>query len=41
MILEAFGYSFFQNAFFTAILASIVCGIIGTIIVEKRLVMMS
>ncbi|MGO1368423.1 metal ABC transporter permease [Senegalia sp. (in: firmicutes)] len=41
MILEAFKYDFFRNAFIAAILASIVCGIIGTIIVEKRLVMMS
>jgi len=41
MILEAFSYNFFQNAFISAILASIVCGIIGTIIVEKKLVMMS
>lgn len=41
MIIEAFSYSFFQNAFISAILASIVCGIIGTIIVEKKLVMMS
>ncbi|WP_130805986.1 metal ABC transporter permease [Senegalia massiliensis] len=41
MILEAFKYDFFTNAFIAAILASIVCGIIGTIIVEKKLVMMS
>lgn len=41
MILEAFKYDFFTNAFIAAILASTVCGIIGTIIVEKRLVMMS
>lgn len=41
MIFEAFKYDFFRNAFIAAILASIVCGIIGTIIVEKRLVMMS
>ncbi|MFW5985637.1 MAG: metal ABC transporter permease [Halanaerobiaceae bacterium] len=34
-------YNFLQNAVFSAILASIVCGIIGTIIVEKKLVMMS
>jgi zinc transport system permease protein len=34
-------YSFLQNAFISAILASIACGIIGTIIIEKQLVMMS
>lgn len=41
MISEIFAYKFIQNAFVAAILASIVCGIIGTIIVEKKLVMMS
>lgn len=34
-------YNFLQNAVYSAILASIVCGIIGIIIVEKKLVMMS
>lgn len=34
-------YTFLQNAILSALLASIVCGVIGTIIVEKRLVMMS
>jgi zinc transport system permease protein len=34
-------YRFMQNALFACILASIVCGIIGVIIVEKKLVMMS
>lgn len=34
-------YQFLQNAVISAILASIACGIIGTIIIEKRLVMMS
>lgn len=34
-------YSFMQNAWISAILASIACGIIGTIIIEKQLVMMS
>jgi len=34
-------YQFLQNAFFAGILASVVCGIIGVIIVEKKLVMMS
>ena len=40
-MVEAFKYTFIQNAFMGAILASIACGIIGTIIVEKKLVMMS
>lgn len=34
-------YTFLQNAIISAVLASIICGIIGTIIVEKKLVMMS
>lgn len=38
---DALGYSFVQNAIIGAILASIVCGIIGSIIVEKKLVMLS
>lgn len=41
MIKALFEYSFLQNAFFSSILASVVCGIIGVIIVEKKLVMMS
>lgn len=41
MIKALFNYSFIQNALIAGILASIVCGIIGTIIVEKKLVMMS
>ncbi|MCM1991904.1 metal ABC transporter permease [Oceanirhabdus seepicola] len=41
-MLEAiFNYAFLRNAFIAALLSSVVCGIIGTIIVEKRLVMMS
>lgn len=36
-----FEYQFLQNALFASILASIVCGIIGVIVVEKKLVMMS
>lgn len=41
-MLEAiFRYQFMQNAIISIILASIVCGIIGTIVVEKKLVMMS
>ena len=41
MVNALFEYQFLQNAFLAGILASIVCGIIGVIIVEKRLVMMS
>lgn len=41
MINALFEYQFLQNAFFSGILASIVCGIIGVIIVEKKLIMMS
>ena len=41
MIKALFEYRFLQNALFAGILASIVCGIIGVIIVEKKLVMMS
>lgn len=36
-----FEYQFLQNAFFAAIVASIVGGIVGVIIVEKKLVMMT
>ncbi|ADO76350.1 metal ABC transporter permease [Halanaerobium praevalens] len=41
MIKAIFNYQFMQNAFFAGILASIVCGLIGTIVVEKKLVMLS
>ena len=41
MINAIFEYQFIQNALIASILASIVCGIIGVIIVEKKLVMMS
>lgn len=34
-------YQFLQNAFLAGLLSSVVCGIIGVIIVEKKLVMMS
>ena len=34
-------YSFFQNALIGSLLASIVCGIIGTYIVSRRLVFIS
>jgi zinc transport system permease protein len=36
-----FKYQFLQNALIAGLLASIVCGIIGVIVVEKKLVMMS
>ena len=41
MLNAIFKYEFLQNAVLTAILASIVCGIIGVIIVQKKLIMMS
>lgn len=41
MINDIFEYTFLRNAFLCAILASVTCGIVGTIIVEKKLVMMS
>lgn len=41
MISSLLHYQFLQNAFMAALLASIACGILGTIIVEKKLVMMS
>lgn len=41
MIEILFSYNFMENALMAAILSSVVCGIIGTIIVEKKLVSMS
>jgi zinc transport system permease protein len=41
MISALFKYQFLQNALIAGLLASIVCGIIGVIVVEKKLVMMS
>lgn len=41
MINSLIQYKFLQNAVISAILASVACGIIGSIIIEKRLVMMS
>jgi len=41
LIKAIFEYQFLQNALMASILASIVCGIIGVIVVEKRLIMMS
>lgn len=41
MLKAIFEYSFMQNAVMASILASVICGIVGTIIVEKKLVMMS
>jgi len=39
MLEEIFTYQFLQNAIIAGLLASIVCGIIGVIIVEKKMVM--
>ena len=41
MIHALLEYQFMQNAFIASLLASIVCGMIGVIVVEKKLVMMS
>jgi len=41
MIQALFEYQFLRNALLASILASIVCGIIGVVVVEKKLVMMS
>ncbi|MDD2587231.1 MAG: metal ABC transporter permease [Syntrophomonadaceae bacterium] len=41
MINAILQYQFLQNAALSAALASIACGIIGTIIIEKKMVMMS
>ena len=41
MIESILNYGFMQNAVAAALIASLICGIIGTIIVEKRLVSMS
>lgn len=41
MLASIFEYQFLQNALIATVLASVVCGIIGVIIVEKKLVMMS
>jgi len=41
MIKAVIEYQFLQNALLTCIFASIVCGIIGVIILEKKLLMMS
>ena len=41
MIEAIIKYNFLQNAIMAAILASVACGVIGTFIMEKKLVMMS
>lgn len=41
MIDAIINYNYMQNALFAAILSSLICGIMGTIIVEKKLVSMS
>ena len=41
MVEALFQYGFLQNALMAGLLASLVCGLIGVIIVEKKLLMMS
>ncbi len=41
MFSEMLKYSFMQNAFMAAVLSSILCGIIGTFVVTKRMVFIS
>jgi zinc transport system permease protein len=41
MIQAILHYHFLQNALISCVLASVVCGIVGVILVEKKLVMMS
>ena len=40
-ILDLFEFGFFRNAFLAALLASIICGIIGTYIVSRKIVFIS
>ncbi|SRR6056297_266949 len=40
-MIEAFSYGFIQNAFLAAILASIACGLIGTMVVINRMVFLA
>lgn len=40
MLSSILSYHFIQNAIFASLLSSIVCGIIGTIIIEKKLILM-
>ena len=40
-IIELFSYGFFRNAFLSALLMSVACGIIGTYIVSRRMVFIS
>ena len=39
--MDAFQYEFMQNAFFSAILASIACGIVGSLVVAKKITYIS
>lgn len=41
MIEAIFQYQFMRNALLSGLLASVVCGVIGVIVIEKKLVMMS
>lgn len=38
---ELLKYSFMQNALITCVIASIICGIIGTIVIEKKMMMLT
>ena len=40
-MLEILKYTFFQNALLGSVLASVVCGFVGTYIVSRRLVFIS
>ena len=40
-LIEAFGYDFMRHAVYAGILASVLCGVIGTFVVVKRLVFIS
>ncbi|HWQ51359.1 MAG TPA: metal ABC transporter permease [Terriglobales bacterium] len=41
MIEALFNYQFLRNALFSGLLASVVCGVIGVVVTQKKLVMMS
>ena len=41
MIVLIFGYAFMRHALLGALFASVLCAVVGTIVVEKRIVMMS
>lgn len=41
MFQALFDYAFLQNAVFSSLLASVICGVVGPIVLEKRMVMLS